>query len=1014
LGVSSKAPDLFPRGNRESQGVVRKPEAVDMKIAKRVRRLAVWAATRVGESGPEKHLVTVSAHKPTKAILSPKTLIPVVCNLCFAVAAFVSVTGCVRQPNLSIISGNNQSGSPNLLLPEPLVVLVTDTNGTPLADAPVTFAVDQGEATLAPALGTSSRSTFLNSTTAADGRAQVFCRLGSSVGITSRINATVTTAGTSTPVTFSATSLARPPEGVVLEGGADSKAVEAATNLPPVAVPENEVEDGIIITRIDVVLDPNATVDQVNAALGSAQAGIVSMRRGSPFVTVAIPPLTSLVEIQNLVQLLRSAPGILFAFLGQESRPQRSPFDSVDPLTTNSQEATRALNNTIKHLSPTRFPAAWNAEALLSGCQGGRVTVLVADFFGSILPTMPGLNFAQQIPYFTGDFPRFTSSGYAPVVELRHGYWVTATLGALFDKNVPTGANPFAECIDFRLVHMGGLTYEQQVEHIANAMPAGQFIMNQSFGWATDSDTYKPETVKAQIPSPFTRAIIANQWKLATKSRWGDFLVTVAAGNNRTTLLAKVYSGVTGSFFMNYASLASFPGSLVTFMRDESLWAPKSPYEKWPPLRATLEDVARFNAFVNLISPADISEPAENVLMVGSTTSDFMPGALIEADSSNTGPDVKAVGKVTVECPGKTLRYPGSDCIDREGTSYAAPQVAGLASYLWLLSPELRAQDTRVTRQAIMENVRDSDSSAVPNVIDALAAVLSLDQPSLPSPTTAPVRLAIMDVNDDKAFDETDLSSFRSAYFDDATGTLKEPKERDYRRYDLNGDGFTGGSKTERFDLDRVGSTQFGKTNYSEFSKDIKGVPTTFKEKELTDQQILCYYAYSSLYQGKNPDRRDELLAGICSPGGPVGSSEQESPETPTETPSATPSATRGPCALTNHSICKHIDRFGAGQGDNTVVPIVTSACGGQVEQSIVLDPVLTDSRDGITYINVIPEQNPVGASPLGSHTAIVTFVDQEHQETLTLTFTFTMVEDPVKKKTWGGTTSISGDCEHR
>src|SRR4029450_9257869 len=50
--------------------------------------------------------------------------------------------------SLSIVSGNNQTGSANTPLPQPLVVAVTG-NGQPLANQAVTWQVTSGSATLA-------------------------------------------------------------------------------------------------------------------------------------------------------------------------------------------------------------------------------------------------------------------------------------------------------------------------------------------------------------------------------------------------------------------------------------------------------------------------------------------------------------------------------------------------------------------------------------------------------------------------------------------------------------------------------------------------------------------------------------------------------------------------------------------------------------------------------------------------------------------------------------------------
>jgi hypothetical protein len=89
---------------------------------------------------------------------------------------------------------------------------------------------------------------------------------------------------------------------------------------------------------------------------------------------------------------------------------------------------------------------------------------------------------------------------------------------------------------------------------------------------------------------------------------------------------------------------------------------------------------------------------------------------------------------------------------------------------------------------------------------------------------------------------------------------------RDYGRSDLNGDGFTGGSGTEKFDLDRIGSTQFGQTVYDSIvPQQIEGHTVIFNENALTDREILCYYANSSLYTG-DTNARALLLADACQP----------------------------------------------------------------------------------------------------------------------------------------------------
>src|SRR5204863_8948114 len=129
----------------------------------------------------------------------------------------------------------------------------------------------------------------------------------------------------------------------------------------------------------------------------------------------------------------------------------------------------------------------------------------------------------------------------------------------------------------------------------------------------------------------------------------------------------------------------------------------------------------------------------DNVLKTGSTTAGITFDSLVESDFSTSGPDVSAVGEGVPSVNGLV----DSDVIE-QGTSFSAPQVAALASYLWLLSDDLRLnQRSQVARQAILANVRHT-AGAGP-VIDAYATTLSLDPAAgVPDPATWTARLAIM------------------------------------------------------------------------------------------------------------------------------------------------------------------------------------------------------------------------------------------------------------------------------
>ena len=182
------------------------------------------------------------------------------------------------------------------------------------------------------------------------------------------------------------------------------------------------------------------------------------------------------------------------------------------------------------------------------------------------------------------------------------------------------------------------------------------------------------------------------------------------------------------------------------------------------------------------------------------------------------------------------------------GTSMATPQVAGLAAYVWSFAPTLDAQ---AVIDVLLDTARDMNVDTTPGfgchddtgtrIIDAFDAILAAGG--------ADVRRAILDVTGSGAFSEHDLARIIQE-FDARDGAL------DYSRYDLNGSGHTGGMSTERFDLDMSGS-------YGTVTQTAGGVTLSFDEPEVTDIDVLCYYAFSDLYAGDEA-ARFELLASRC------------------------------------------------------------------------------------------------------------------------------------------------------
>jgi hypothetical protein len=152
--------------------------------------------------------------------------------------------------------------------------------------------------------------------------------------------------------------------------------------------------------------------------------------------------------------------------------------------------------------------------------------------------------------------------------------------------------------------------------------------------------------------------------------------------------------------------------------------------------------------------------------------------------------------------------------------------------------------------------------------VDAYAALLATDDgmaiTGTADPSMAKIRLAVLDVADgngnlgtNQKFDEHDIQRFYDGLnMEDFTYTPTDP---DYSHYDLNGDGYTGGSRTNRFDLNANFDLVKGLTFENDTTMEIEGDTEHFNENSVSDKDILCFYAYSELFDG-NEEERDTLL----------------------------------------------------------------------------------------------------------------------------------------------------------
>jgi hypothetical protein len=648
--------------------------------------------------------------------------------------------------------------------------------------------------------------------------------------------------GNSGSLTFSITP--RIANGIALPGGDGDSALSSAIDLAPVSAQAGDLQGSILMTRLELRFAKSATVAQVNGALANLAAGIVSMSKGLPALTIGIPKQGSIADLQTLIAKLESSPGILLATLARVAKAD-SIFNGGTP----------AAFQQIRHLLAARFPAVWNvARTDVFGdpghpapqlCPLSPLPVLIHDFFEA----SPPANFDSSFPPYD---PPIAPTQVITAAE--HGYLDAIILGA---NGIGADPFPFSGCMDLHLVQAAAFySGNQTIDFLAFSMPAtDKFIVSASLGFGGSScELDDCQTPTDEITTPLERASAALHWKEKTRALWPNFLMVVAAGNDRDGDGAKIWPGTEDSRFQSAQTIAQLTDNTFQFVLDDRQWTPSATFldEGFKTLKPSATEQANLVQSIDDVGLADADATEDNIIVVGSTvspdpaailTQHIVPGTLAESTFSNSGPDILAVGE--------SVFAAGND-----GTSFATPQVSGLAAFLWMISPDLRDQPVAVTKRAIVTNANN-------HFLDAYATVLSLDAGGvLPTAQSAPIRKALLDVNGDGKFDEADLGIFLS-HLQDSNGNPVTPTAPDYSRYDLNGDGFTGGSSTERFDLDRVGSIQYGATSYSTVSQQIEQKTVNFDETAVNDLQILCYYAYSGMYSG-DVAARAQLMSGCA------------------------------------------------------------------------------------------------------------------------------------------------------
>lgn len=637
----------------------------------------------------------------------------------------------------------------------------------------------------------------------------------------------------------------------VLNGDSAQTASATLQDKRSSPVASRDIVRGYLLTRLFVAFKADATVGQVNAAAKLVGASSIAFSsKNSTMLTFEVPRQASIVAMSALAKKINAQPGVFVALPGREFKssvlPEREPNVSVSP-------------QDLKHLLPTRFPQAWNARnAAPADCSSKTVDVYVWDIFGadSSRPSFPNQFDSNNF------FPDPNGVGPGDFDEAGHGYDVSLTLAAAFDSRLPTGANPFHDCLTIRQVEAFGYDMSEAIAHLLDSArnPASSpFIVQSSLNFPEmedcgvnedeicDDTTIKVTPLPSLYNAMWRRVMLAVLWAqaLGPANVKEKMLMTQAAGNidpAPNAFLARNYPGYRSAIFSSPASLATHLSELPDLLSDMTLWR-NGADPTLPDLTFPADQIANLTAILNnTVGGASLN--AENLLIVGSGTNpdSNLFAAVAPSDFNFYNADILAVGQDVVLDP-----------LIVNGTSFAAPQAAGLASYMWLLSDTLRSNATAVstTVSHIKQFSRTSANSPSIPLLDAYATIVSLDKLNValggPSRT---IRKGMVDINGDGNFDHLDLLKFEEGYKLKDPNRPTIPTARDYSRFDLNGDGYTGGIVTQQFDLDASGGAP------TEVSQTIEGVEINFVEAAVSDIQILCFYAYSDLYAAstKNHD----------------------------------------------------------------------------------------------------------------------------------------------------------------
>lgn len=595
---------------------------------------------------------------------------------------------------------------------------------------------------------------------------------------------------------------------VLLTGDESSPALGATIDfqghdtVPASAISTDAAGRRVARTQLEVAFRADATVGQVNSALATVGARIVSMLQGVAIVLAEIPDPGSVLALEAIKARLAALPVVRSVEL--------ATFDASKVLPSNYAPGSSDLDK-IDHLLAVRAQAAWNAATALDRAGVVKPTIVIPDFFGSGEP---------------GDVldADLVSSDFSSAGLEAHGYHVAGIVAAsnggdTSAAGLATGVLPrrfTVRALDLQQPLSGAGT-ENRIVALVRRL-GGNVVVSTSLGFGCDT--------AAEAAANCTDAVArdrAVRW--LERVRGTEFVTLQGAG------LERRFIHVTAASNLDAAGLDTLVSSqyIAAALRSDL---------------STSDGRTVPNAINTLV--------VENIINVN-----VFRGCL-DASSKRVLQRSVLTDLFNVSAPGTdiwSLTNAADTAGNLTGTSMATPLVGAVASWVWALRPALSNVEVLsiLRRSAVALSGCEAADTPAPS-IDVYSAVLGTDT----SLADAPVRKALLDVGGaggstvpDGVFDAADLQRFVQAF---ATEAL------DHSRLDLNGDGFTGTSVDRPFDLDL-------NLRFESAARTTGPITRTVDERRATDLDILCHYAYSSLYTGDTEQRRN-LVGAACGEGG--------------------------------------------------------------------------------------------------------------------------------------------------